>query len=170
MLFVITGDGKGKTTCSLGMVNRALGNNMRCCIFQFIKNTASDTGEYKFLSKDVLWKNFGCGFTWLQNDLSETEKVCREGWEEFKKESVSNKWDFIVLDEFTYVMENKFIPTEEVVSFLNENHDKEGFPHVVITGRRASQKLLDICDTASEIKEIKHHFSKTKKAIKGIEF
>lgn len=157
MLFVITGDGKGKTTSALGMVVRAIGHGKRCAVLQFIKATPENYGEYSVLTeKGVDWYNFGCGFTWQQDNLEETAKLCRNGWEKFKRLFDSENYYLIVLDELTYAVEEKFVSEDDILTFLKGNSSKT---HVVITGRRASDRLKEEADTVSEIKEIKHHFN-----------
>ena len=66
MLFVITGNGKGKTTGSLGMVTRAIGQGMKCCVLQFIKTNPQALGEYRsFRAFGVEWESWGNGFLWI---------------------------------------------------------------------------------------------------------
>lgn len=169
MLFVITGDGKGKTTSALGMVVRAIGHGKKCAFLQFIKSNPESCGEYSALTeKGVDWRNFGCGFTWQQDSLEVTSELCRKGWEDFKILFNSGNYYLIVLDEFTYALEEKFIREDEVLSFLKGNSSKT---HVVITGRRASENLKKEADTVSEISEIKHHFNQNGgKSEIGIEY
>ncbi len=164
MIFVITGNGKGKTTSSVGMVVRALGNNLKCAVFQFIKQNPLNTGEFRILSSlGVDWKNYGMGFVRNEDDIKAVSALCIKGWHDFL--SVADRYDFVVLDEFTYVLNMGILKTEEVVSALNNLK-----AHIVITGRDADRLLMDAADTVSEVVEIKHHFGKVKKSIKGIEY
>lgn len=170
MLFVITGDGKGKTTGALGMVVRAIGHNGKCAVLQFIKSDPQNCGEYRTLKNNgVEWKNYGCGFTWEQDSLNKTAELCRQGWNDFKRMYCSGEFFLIVLDEFTYVLEENLIDRAEVLSFLKKN--KSDTTHLVITGRRASSDITEIADTVSEIKEIKHHFNSAgQKSVIGLEY
>lgn len=172
MIFVITGNGKGKTTSAMGMLTRALGNGMKCAVLQFIKKDPSATGEYKTFSKlSVEWENWGEGFTWNNENLDSTALKCINGWESFVDKVQSSKYDMILLDEFTYVLENKLLDVENVLLFLKNLREKEDAPHVIITGRRASEDLIKLADTVSSIEEIKHHFNSNGfKSVKGIEF
>ncbi len=173
MLIVITGNGKGKTTSALGMTVRAMGHDKKCAVVQFIKSESQNCGEYIFLNRNgVEWKNFGCGFTWQQNSLKETSDLCRKGWEEFKSMVKSGNYYLIVLDEFTYAIEENAVEKEEVLSFLKGNNiiGSENI-HVVITGRRACSEIMEAADTVSEINEVKHHFnSNGKKCLCGLEY
>lgn len=172
MIFVITGDGKGKTSASMGMLARALGNGMKCAVLQFIKSNPKATGEYSSFKKlGVEWENWGNGFTWEQKDSSVSCAQCNQGWRSFTEKAKSGTFDFIVLDEFTYVLENRYLDEKTVLEFLKNYAKGSSETHVVITGRRADEALTELADTVSEIREIKHHFnSNGNKAIKGIEY
>ena len=172
MLFVITGNGKGKTTSALGMVCRARGQGLRCAVIQFLKSNPKALGEYRTFSDiGVDWEAWGQGFLWDQKDLAPTAELCRKGWDSFRTKASSCNFDLIVLDEFTYVLSFGLLDKNEVLSFLKSKIKEDGFPHVVITGRNAAPELIEIADTVSEINEIKHHFrSNGGKTVKGIEF
>ena len=172
MLFVITGNGKGKTTSALGMVCRARGQGLRCAVIQFLKSNPKALGEYRtFSGLGVDWESWGQGFLWDQKDLAPTAELCRKGWGSFRTKACSGNFDLIVLDEFTYVLSFGLLDKNEVLDFLKAKVKEEGFPHVVITGRNAAPELIEIADTVSEINEIKHHFrSNGGKTVKGIEF
>lgn len=172
MLFVITGNGKGKTTGSLGMVSRALGQGLRCAVIQFLKSNPAALGEYRtFTGLGVDWEAWGKGFLWDQETLEPTKEKCRDGWESFTTKACSGTYGLIVLDEFTYVLSFGLLDKARVLDFLSSHIHSEGFPHVVITGRNAPQELVEMADTVSEITEIKHHFrSNGGKTVRGIEF
>ena len=172
MLFVITGNGKGKTTSALGMVCRARGQGLRCAVIQFLKSNPKALGEYRtFSGLGIDWESWGQGFLWDQKDLAPTAELCRKGWESFRTKASGGNFDLIVLDEFTYVLSFGLLDKNEVLDFFSANKGKEGFPHVVITGRNAAAELIEVADTVSEINEIKHHFrSNGGKTVKGIEF
>ena len=172
MLFVFTGNGKGKTSSSLGMVVRAVGQGIKCSVLQFLKANPENLGEYRTFKKlGVEWENFGQGFLWDQKDLGPTTDLCKKGWESFKKKAESKSYGLIVLDEFTYVLTHGLLDSDEVISYLSSHIGKEDFPHVVITGRDAPSALVDIADTVSRIDEVKHHFrTNGGKTIRGIEF
>lgn len=172
MLFVITGNGKGKTTSSLGMVARAMGQGNKCSVLQFLKTNPKALGEYRtFTSLGVEWESWGQGFLWNLDDLGPTSELCRQGWESFKRKAESGDYGMILLDEFTYVLSFKLLDVDEVLSYLSSHVHKDGFPHVIISGRNALPELVEIADTVSEVNEIKHHFrSNGGKTVRGIEF
>ncbi len=169
LLIVNTGDGKGKTTAALGQVFRALGHGFRICVIQFIK------GSWKYGELEA-GKQFpdqleihvmGRGFTWKSEDIDKDIKVAQEAWDFAKQVVLSNKYDLIVLDELTYLISYGMVAEEEVVNFLKLRPEKL---HVVVTGRGASQSLMDAADLVTEMKDIKHPFAAGVKAQPGIEF
>jgi len=172
MLFVITGNGKGKTTASLGMIARAEGQGIKCAVLQFLKTNPKALGEYRTFSKmGVQWESWGQGFLWDRKDMGPTSELCRKGWESFVSKAESGTYGLIVMDEFTYPLTFGLLDLQTVVSYLKDHVGKDGFPHVVITGRNAPKELVDMADTVSEVNEIKHHFrTNGGKTVKGIEF
>lgn len=167
MLFIITGNGKGKTTSAMGMITRALGHGLRCAVIQFIKSKPETSGEYQTMVKlGVLWENYGAGFIWEQKNLQQTEQLCLQGWERAKVLCSSGDYDLVVLDEFTYAVNLNFPSVVSVSDFFKSSKKC----NIVITGRDAPQELIDIADNVSEIREIKHHYYKDHSSICGIEF
>ncbi|MGM0432071.1 MAG: cob(I)yrinic acid a,c-diamide adenosyltransferase [Spirochaetota bacterium] len=169
IILVYTGNGKGKTTAALGTVFRALGHDMRCGVLQFIKQNPSSWGEYKSAVRSgVTWENFGCGFTWEQEALDESQAEARRGWERAKQVVLSQQYDLVVLDEFSYPHTFGWLDAQETVSWLETHREK--LPHLIMTGRNMPEELISLSDTVSEISEVKHHFSEGVRAAKGIEF
>lgn len=181
MLFIITGNGKGKTTSALGMIARASGQGLKCAVIQFLKSNPTSLGEYKtFTQLGIPWHNYGCGFLWNQDNLAPTQELCQQGWQYFKAIAQNGCYDMILLDEFTYVLSQHILEPEPILSYLRSNiahancsdsPSSTKFPHVIITGRDAPQDLINLADTVSEIKEIKHHYyTNGGKTLRGIEF
>ncbi len=162
LVLLYTGDGKGKTSAAMGQLIRALGHDARCAVAQFIKKDPSllDSGEYRIIKQlGVLWKQFGSGFSWEDDNDVKNAELARKGWQQVKRWISSASYDFIVLDEFTYTLSLGYLDCEEVCLWLADHKDKEGFPHIVITGRNAPSQLISVVDMVSEIKEVKHHLS-----------
>lgn len=169
LLIVFTGNGKGKTTAALGMALRTLGHNYPVCIIQFIKGTWK-YGELISLKRfdDLLDIHvMGKGFTWKSIDIEQDKRTAREGWEMAKTVIADNKHYLVILDELTYLMTYKMIDEAEVIEFLK---NKPVDLHVVVTGRDASEKLIDIADLVTEMRVIKHPLKDGVRAQKGIEF
>ncbi len=166
---VFTGNGKGKTTASLGLAFRALGHGQRVCIIQFIKGSwkYGELESAKQFSKLLDFHVMGRGFTWKSDDLEKDKAVAREAWNFTKKVILGDQYDMVVLDELTYLPYYKIISEQEILSVLKE---KPKTLHVVITGRYASDELIAFADLVTEMKEVKHPYKKGIKAQKGFEF
>jgi len=170
-LFIITGNGKGKTTSALGMVSRVLGHDGKAFVIQFIKKDVERFGEYKlFSSLGVEWESYGEGFTWQQDSLDKTRELCEQGWAKFK-ELVNEPYDLIVLDEFTYLLKLELLKKDEVLAFFKELKKRDHYPSIVVTGRDADKGLIDLFDTVSNVEDVKHHYrSKGQNAKEKIEY
>jgi len=169
LLIVNTGDGKGKTTASLGMVLRAWGHGFRICVIQFIKAETGKWGEVKAAEKlGIEWHASGDGFTWHSKDIGETTARALHGWEIAKEKIASGEYDLIVLDEFTYPLKYNWLDINEVISWLKAN--RQPTLHLVITGRYAPAELIEYADLVTEMNVIKHPYQQDIKGQPGIEF
>ena len=169
LLMVFTGNGKSKTTAAIGQAFRALGHGMRVCFIQFIKGSWK-YGEMEAAKRfeDLMeWHVLGKGFTWKSENLDEDIRIAREAWEFAKKAISSEKYSMVVLDEMTYLISYNMVDEDEIIDLLTKRPENI---HVVVTGRDASQALIDAADLVTEMKEIKHPFSVGIKAQRGIEF
>lgn len=169
LIIIYTGNGKGKTTASLGLIFRALGYGKRCCVVQFMKEKPERFGEYQFAcSVGVSWYSFGKGFTWEQDELGPSREEAKKGWLFVQQAITDGVWDVLVLDEFTYPLQEGWLDEDEVIAWLRENR----MPGccTVITGRRASHKLMALGDIVTEMHEIKHSFQAGMPAQEGIEY
>ena len=170
LVIVNTGNGKGKTTAALGVLFRAWGRDMRIAMLQFLKNENAHFGEIRAAHKlGITIRPVGDGFTWTSKDMDKTIALALHGWEEAKALILSNEYDIVVLDEFTYLLAFNWMETEPVIEWLKAN--KPPMMHLIITGRDAPQALIDYADLVSEVREIKHPFtSQGIQAQAGIEF
>ncbi len=169
LVAVFTGNGKGKTTASLGLVFRALGHGHRVCVIQFIKGSWK-YGELETAGKFPDQLDFhvmGRGFTWKSDDLEKDKRVAREAWDFAKKVIEDNEHSMVILDELTYLPHYKIIEEDKILAVLR---DKPREMHVVVTGRYASDKLVELADLVTEMKEVKHPYQAGIKAQKGFEF
>ncbi|HHE37412.1 MAG TPA: cob(I)yrinic acid a,c-diamide adenosyltransferase [Candidatus Cloacimonetes bacterium] len=168
MIHIYTGNGKGKTTASLGLIIRALGNKKKVCLIQFMKKNYV-YGEIKFLEKQQNIDIFQFGTDQLidPNNPDEIDFIEAEaGYEKAKEVLKSGKYDLIVIDEINVAVEWKLLPLEKQLELLNIKTDAE----VVMTGRYAREEVIDKADLVTEMKEVKHYFSKGVQARKGVEF
>ncbi|MEN8258917.1 MAG: cob(I)yrinic acid a,c-diamide adenosyltransferase [Thermodesulfobacteriota bacterium] len=169
LTMIFTGNGKGKTTSALGLAFRALGHDFPVSIIQFIKGSWK-YGELESAKRFAGLLDFhvmGKGFTWQSENLQEDIKAAREAWDFAAETILAGKHRLVILDELTYLIKYDMVPEEKILAVLQK---KPTTMHVVITGRDASQGLLDFADLVTEMREIKHPYKKGIKAQKGIEF
>jgi len=164
-----TGDGKGKSSSAFGMVFRAAAWGMKVCVIQFIKGKWK-TGEQKAADRfdNIEWHALGDGFTWDTKNPEQDIKTSREIWELCKQKLISHEFDMLVFDELNYVTGYGWISGEEVASFLRE--ERPEWMHVIITGRNAAPEVIDVADTVTEMRPVKHAFDQGIPATQGIEF
>ncbi|EGQ9248635.1 cob(I)yrinic acid a,c-diamide adenosyltransferase [Vibrio parahaemolyticus] len=167
LLLVITGNGKGKSTSGFGTIARAVGHGLTCSVAQFIKGTW-DNGERNLLEKlGVEFQVMATGFTWeTQNKTADTE-AAQLVWKECKRMLQDDSIDVILFDELTYMVSYGYIDLDEVVEALNNRPKMQS---VVITGRGAHRTLIEMADTVSEVKNVKHAFESGVKALKGVDW
>ena len=167
LLLIITGNGKGKSTSGFGTIARAVGHGLKCSVAQFIKGTW-DNGERNLLEKlGVEFQVMATGFTWeTQNKTADTE-AAQLVWQECKRMLKDESIDVILFDELTYMVSYGYINLDEVVEALNNRPKMQS---VVITGRGAHRTLIEMADTVSEVKNVKHAFESGVKALKGVDW
>ena len=168
IVVLLTGNGKGKSSSALGMICRALGYDMQVGIVKFLKGV-QDTGEDAFLAKqpNIQTVSMKTGFTWDTQDKEYDTAMAIETWQKAQNYLEDESIDLVVLDELTYMISYKYLDEQMIVDALNNRPTNQ---HVVITGRSASEGLIDIADTVSEVKDIKHAFRANIKAQQGIDF
>jgi cob(I)alamin adenosyltransferase len=169
LVIFITGNGKGKSTSAFGTAFRALGHGHQVGVAQFIKGTQS-TGEVVFLQHikpQLDYFAMATGFTWDTQDWDKDKAAAEETWGHAKRMLQSEQLNLVVLDELTYMLKFGYLDVDEVVSCIKQR------PHmqtVIITGRGAKPELVEIADTVSEIRDVKHAFRAGVKAQAGIDF
>ncbi len=169
LLMVHTGKGKGKSTAAFGLAMRAMGNDMRVGIVQFVKGKWQ-TGERAILEKfpaQATIRTMGEGFTWDTQDRQRDIAAAKAAWQAACEMMADESYDLIVLDELNIVLRYDYLPLDEIVSTLEARRD--GL-HVMVTGRNAKEELIEAADLVTEMSEIKHHFKAGVKAQTGIEF
>ena len=168
LVIVNTGDGKGKSTAAFGILMRAIARDWRVAVVQFLKSGKWRVGEEKVaVQLGVEWFAIGEGFTWDSDNLSEDEAVAREAWVHAAQLIGAGEHRLVVLDEITYPMNWGWIDTEDVVRVLRERPSKV---NVVATGRDAPSALVDVADTVTEMRNVKHAFDRGVIAKKGIDY
>jgi len=196
LILINTGPGKGKTTAALGTAFRASGNGMRVLFLQFLKgswhygeldaaetlNTALTPGapfiERSEMSGDekststiqnFVIRQLGRGFVKIGGAETDPEdiRLVEEAWAESAAAILSGEWDLVVLDEINYAIGYKMLSPEAVADVLRR---KPEMTHVILTGRNAHPLLVELADTVTEMREVKHAYQKGILAQRGIEF
>jgi cob(I)alamin adenosyltransferase len=171
LLIVNTGDGKGKTTCAIGLMVRAAGQGLNCCMIQFMKAKTDRYGEHESLEKlGIEVHTMGDGFTWDTNDPAQDIKTSEETWALCEEKLRSGDYDLLVFDELVYVLDYKFLDVKEILQEIREIRKDQPALHIVMTGRNAPAELVEEADLVTEMKEIKHPFHAGIYAQQGIEF
>tara|TARA_R110001592_G_scaffold89410_3_gene262967 strand:+ start:49 stop:669 length:621 start_codon:yes stop_codon:yes gene_type:complete len=167
VLIVITGNGKGKSTSGFGTVARAVGHGLKATVVQYVKGTWP-CGERDLLEKlGVEFHVMGTGFTWETQDKETDKAAAQKAWEFSKVCLQDPSIDLLLLDEITYMLTYKYIDVDEVIDALSNRPENQ---HVVITGRACHRAVIDLADTVSEVRPIKHAFEAGIKAQKGIDW
>lgn len=171
---IYTGNGKGKTTASLGLAMRALGRNWKVLLVMFTKG-GDNYGELKSfrnlsdeIKKRLTIEQAGLDrIVYSHNKSKDDEAEIKKGWEIAKKAIKNNEYQLIILDEINIAIDLKMLDVNEVIEVLkNKPHAME----IVLTGRNANKKIIEIAHLVSEIKPIKHYWNTGISARKGIEF
>lgn len=168
IIVINTGNGKGKSSSAFGMVARALGHQMNVGVVQFIKG-AQPTGEeafYRRFPEQVQFHVMGEGFTWETQDKQRDIEKAEAAWEKARELLSDESIRVVVLDELNIALRLKYLDLDTVIDDLLKRPVQQ---HVIITGRGAAPELIEIADTVSEIKEVKHAFKAGIKAQAGIE-
>ena len=167
IVVLLTGNGKGKSSSAMGMICRALGYEMKVALVRFLKGE-QQTGEDLFLDSNpnVVSAHMKSGFTWNTQDQELDKKLANETWLEAKKFLADPEINLVVLDEITYMINYNYLDERSILKALSNRPKGQ---HVVITGRAASEGIIEVSDTVSEVKDVKHAFRANIRAQKGID-
>jgi cob(I)alamin adenosyltransferase len=181
LVVVHTGEMKGKSTAAFGLALRAWSAGWPIGVFQFVKSAKWKVGEEGALRAldrvhrqtgdggPVTWHKMGEGWSWIQRPGTEPDHAAdaREGWEQIKRDLAGETYQLYVLDEFTYPMKWGWVDVDDVVATLQE---RDGYQHVVITGRDADPRLVAAADLVVEMRKVKHPMDAGQKGQRGIEW
>jgi len=171
LLLINTGPGKGKTTAALGTALRAVGNGMRVLVLQFLKGSwhygELDAIE-QFGSRFVI-RQMGRGFVKVGGAETDPEdiRLVEAAWAEARAAIESGEWDMVVLDEINYAIGYKMLDPAVVAETLRNRPE---MVHVILTGRNAHPLLVELADTVTEMREVKHAYQKGILAQRGVEY
>jgi cob(I)alamin adenosyltransferase len=171
LILINTGPGKGKTTAALGTALRAVGNGMRVLVLQFLKGSwhyGELDAVLPFRDNFVL-KQMGRGFVKVGGAETDPEdlRLVQDAWAEARTAIESGDWDLVVLDEINYAIGYGMLDPAAVADTLRNRPE---MVHVILTGRNAHPLLVEVADTVTEMREVKHAYQKGILAQKGIEF
>jgi cob(I)alamin adenosyltransferase len=171
LIIVNTGPGKGKTTAAMGTALRAVGNGMRVLMLQFLKGSwhYGELDAVQAFGDNFIMKQMGRGFVKVGGAETDPEDVrlVEEAWAEAEQAILSGQWDLVILDEINYAITYKMLDPEKVVETLKK---KPEMVHVILTGRNAHPSIVEIADTVTEMREVKHAYQKGIEAQRGIEY
>jgi len=195
LILINTGPGKGKTTAALGTAFRAAGNGMRVLFLQFLKGSwhygeldaaealnaalspalgaalapEPDASQTAPPLQNFVMKQLGRGFVKVGGAETDPEdiRLVEAAWAESAAAILSGEWDLVVLDEINYAIGYKMLDPETVADVLRH---KPEMTHVILTGRNAHPILVELADTVTEMREVKHAYQKGILAQRGIEF
>ena len=168
VLVVNTGNGKGKSSSGFGMLARSLGHGFRCGVVQFIKGSFS-TGEEAFFRRfpdELDYHVMGEGYTWETQDKARDIQAAEAAWNVAAHMLADTELDFVLLDELNIALVKGYVDVAKVCEALKARPPQQ---HVVITGRGAPDALVELADTVTEMRLVKHAFQAGIKAQKGIE-
>lgn len=167
ILIVFTGNGKGKTTAAFGTVTRAVGHGQRAGVIQFIKGEWPN-GEKNLLEPHgVEFQVMATGFTWETQNKETDTLACQAVWQHGKRMLADESLDLVVLDELTYMVSFGYLDLQEVIDALKARPMHQT---VIITGRGCHRDLLELADTVSELRPVKHAFDAGIMAQQGIDW
>ena len=171
LIIVNTGPGKGKTTAAMGTAFRAVGNGMKVLMLQFLKGSwhYGELDAAKAFGENFVMKQMGRGFVKVGGAETDPEdlKMVEAAWQEASEAILSGKWDLIILDEINYAISYGMLDPAKVVETLQQ---KPEMVHVILTGRNAHPSIIELADTVTEMKQVKHAYEKGVLAQRGIEY
>jgi cob(I)alamin adenosyltransferase len=171
LILINTGPGKGKTTAALGTALRAVGNGMKVLMLQFLKGSwhYGELDAVEAFGGNFVLKQMGRGFVKIGGAETDPEdiRLVEAAWAEARAAILSGAWDMVVLDEINYAIGYKMLDAAAVAETLKV---KPEMVHVILTGRNAHPLLVELADTVTEMREVKHAYEKGILAQRGIEY
>src|SRR5437588_3449730 len=171
LIIVNTGPGKGKTTAAMGTALRAVGQGMRVLMLQFLKGSwhYGELDAAKKFGDNFVMKQMGRGFVKVGGAETDPEDIMlvEQAWDEARAAIASGQWDLVILDEINYAISYGMLDPAKVGEALKQ---KPEMVHVILTGRNAHPSIIEIADTVTEMKQVKHAYEKGVMAQRGIEY
>jgi cob(I)alamin adenosyltransferase len=169
LVFVYTGDGKGKTTAAMGQALRAIGHGLKVLVIQFMKG--KKYGEVlaaeKYLPGITICQSGLDSFVMRNNPAPVDIELAQQGLNMARQALTSGEYQMVILDEINVAMDFGLIPVDDVADMIKS---KAPAVDLILTGRYAPPEIIELADTVCEVHEIKHHYAKGIKERAGIEF
>ena len=171
LIIVNTGPGKGKTTAAMGTALRAVGQGMRVLMLQFLKGSwhYGELDAVQAFGEKFVMKQMGRGYVKVGAEKPDPEDVrmVEEAWNQSAEAILSGQWDVVILDEINYAISYGMLDPGKVAETLRK---KPEMVHVILTGRNAHPTIVDLADTVTEMRQVKHAYEKGVMAQRGIEY
>jgi cob(I)alamin adenosyltransferase len=171
LIIVNTGPGKGKTTAAMGTGLRAVGQGLRVLMLQFLKGSwhYGELDAVQAFGGKFVMKQMGRGFVKVGAEKPDPEDVrmVEDAWAEAEQAIQSEQWDLVILDEINYAISYGMLDPAKVVAALQRKPD---MVHVILTGRNAHPTIVEVADTVTEMRQVKHAYEKGVLAQRGIEY
>ncbi len=171
LIIVNTGPGKGKTTAAMGTALRAVGQGMKVLMLQFLKGSwhYGELDAVRAFGDRFVMRQMGRGFVKVGGAEPDPEDVrlVEEAWAESERAIMSGEWDLVILDEINYAISYRMLDPLKVAEALKR---KPEMVHVILTGRNAHLAIVELADTVTEMRQVKHAYEKGVQAQRGIEY
>ena len=168
LVVVNTGNGKGKSSSAFGMMIRAIARGWNVAVVQFVKSGNWNVGEEKIGRQlGVEWHTFGEGFTWDSDDMANDITHAAAGWAQAIEIMNAGDHQLVIFDELTYLASFGWLPINDIVGPIK---DRPRHVNIVITGRDAVPELIDLADTVTEMREVKHAYQQGIRAMRGLDY
>ncbi|MGH8776860.1 MAG: cob(I)yrinic acid a,c-diamide adenosyltransferase [Jiangellaceae bacterium] len=168
IVMVNTGDGKGKSTAAFGTLLRAVARGWHVSVIQFMKSGRWRVGEEAVARRlGVDWTATGDGFSWLSDDLERSRALAGKAWDDARSTIAAGEHHLVVLDEITYPMNWGWIAAGDVAAVISGRPDHV---NVIATGRQAPAELLDVADTVTEMRKVRHVYDTGVRARRGLDY
>ena len=168
LVLVNTGNGKGKSSAAFGVMLRAVARQWNVAVLQFVKSGTWKVGEETIgVQLGVEWHTLGTGFTWDSANLDQDIALARESWAKAAAVIAAGEHQLVILDELTDLCTWGWIDTADVVDAIV---NRPTHVSLVITGRDAPQEIIDVADTVTEMREVKHAYAAGITAKRGIDY
>ncbi len=171
LIIVNTGPGKGKTTAAMGTALRAVGNGLKVLMLQFLKGSwrYGELDAVQAFGSNFVLRQMGRGFVKVGGAETDPEdiRLVQAAWAEARQAIESGEWDMVILDEINYAIGYGMLDPAQVADALRNRPE---MVHVILTGRNAHPLLVELADTVTEMREVKHAYQKGILAQRGIEY